>query len=316
MNAVTATPPHNRPEEKPSMRSPLIASLLFHGFLLLTFSGFFFFFSKPVEIPEEPMSVEILPVAEKASSTIDAPVAKQMPKTPEEVKDEPPPMPKSTAQPTPKSEIPKPAEKVKAEKMEQVKPKETPPPPLKKAEVAPKKAEPKPAPKAPEKKPQEAKKEETKEKPTEENTQEFSSVLKNLVGDEAPPTPDSRPVDTPRQAPQLTAPAPLGATMSMSEMDALRQQLAGCWNVIAGAADAQNLAVDIQVTVNSDKTVAAARVVDQGRYGSDALFRAAADSALRALRAPACTPLALPDGKYEQWKSMTINFDPKTMFGA
>jgi hypothetical protein len=317
MNAVSATPPPSeKRDQQHSMRSPLVVSLLFHVFLLLLFSGAFFFFSKPIEIPEEPMSVEILPVAEKASSTINAPVAKQMPKEPQEVADTPPPMAKSTAQQAVKPEPPKPAEKVKAEKMEEIKPQDTPPPPLKKAELAEKKAAPKPAPKAPAKKPQEAKKEETKEKPVEENTQEFSSVLKNLVGDEAPPTPDSRPVDTPRQAPQLTAPAPLGSTMSMSEMDALRQQLAGCWNVIAGAADAQNLSVDIQVMVNSDRTVASARIVDQGRYGSDALYRAAADSAMRALRAPGCTPLALPEGKYDQWKSMTINFDPKTMFGA
>ncbi len=318
MNAGTVSATHtpsDRPESQHSMRSPLVVSLLFHTFLILLFSGAFFFFSKPTEIPEEPMSVEILPVANQASSTIAAPVAKQQPQ-PKEVKDEPPPMAKSTqAQPTPKSDIPKPTPKVESQKTEDVKPKDVPPPP-KKAEVAEKKAAPVPTPKTPPKKPQEAKKDESKEKPTTDDSQQFSSVLKNLVGTDAPPTPDSQPRDTPRQAPQLTAPAPLGATMSMSEMDALRQQLAGCWSIIAGAQDAQNLSVDIQVTVNQDKTVADAKVVDQLRYGSDALFRAAADSAMRALRAPACTPLALPDGKYDEWKSMTINFDPKTMFGA
>lgn len=261
------------------------------------------------------MAVEILPVTEKAESNIDAPVARKM-KEPEEVKDEPPPMPKATEKPvTPKSEEPKPSEKTETDKIEEIKAKDLTPP-LKKAEVAEKKAAPKPAPKAPEKKPEEAKKEETKEKPK-EDTAEFSSVLKNLVGaEDTPPQPDSVPRDTTRQAPQLTAPAPLGSQLSMSEMDALRSQLAECWTVIAGARDAQDLAVDIQVTVAADKTVTDARIVDQLRYGSDPLFRAAADSALRALKSPGCTPLHLPDGKYEQWKSMTVNFDPKSMFGG
>jgi len=293
------------------MRSPLMASLVFHLFLILLFSGAFFIFSKPVEFPEEAMSVEILPVMEKASSLTEAPVAKKMPDTPTEVTDEPPPMPKATEmksvpeqskpKPSPKMEAPKP-DKVKAEK-----PKE------KIAEVAEKKAAPAPA-KPVEKKPEPAKTEEVKEKTEETEDGAFSSVLKNLVGEEAPPQPDSVPRDTVRQAPQLTAPAPLGSQMSMSEMDALRQQLAQCWRVLPGARDAATLIVDIEVTVGMDKRVQDARFVDQLRYNSDSFYRAAADSAMAALRSPMCTPLMLPDNKYDQWKNMTVRFDPKEMF--
>lgn len=311
--AAQSTPSRDRQDD---MKSPLVASLIMHAFLVALFSGAFFFFSKPIEIPEEAMAVEILNVAEKASSDIDAPVAKKMPKEPEKVSEEPPPMPKATEMPKPlKSETSKPSEKVEAEKFEEIRPQEKPKP-EKKAEVAEKKAEAKPK-KPPEKKPPaEAKKEESKEKPKEEESEEqFSSVLKNLVGDEeAQPTPDSVARDTPRQAPQLTAPAPLGSTISMSEMDALRAQLAQCWNIVPGARDAQDLIVDIEVTVSQARTVIDAKVVDQLRYNSDSFFRAAADSALRALRAPACTPLALPEAKYDQWKNMTVRFDPKNMF--
>jgi len=295
------------------MKSPLVASLMFHGFLIMLFSGAFFFFSKPIEIPSEPMAVEILPVMETAQSNIEAPVQKKM-KEPEEITEEPPPMPKVTeSKSVPKSEPPKPKTETR-EKLEEPKPAETPKP-IKKAEVAEKKAPPIPA-KAPEKKPVAEKKEEVKEEPKpEEDAAEFSSVLKNLVGDEqAEPTPDSVPRDTERQAPQLTAPAPLGAQLSMSEMDALIAQLAQCWIVPAGARDAQNLVVDIEVTVAMNKTVINSRIVDQLRYTSDPLFRAAADAAMRALRSPECTPLALPDSKYEQWKNMTVQFDPKHMF--
>lgn len=315
MNAtLSASQGPERDTKSSSMKSPLVASLVFHGFLILLFSGAFFIFSKPVEIPSEPMSVEILPVTETASSLTEAPIAKKT-KEPEEISEEPPPMAK-VMEPnvTPKSEPPKP-KPAEREKIEDVKKPEATPIPLKKAEVADKKRAEKPKP--PEKKPEAAKKEEVKkeeEKPV-EDAAEFSSVLKNLVGDEqAEPTPDSVPRDTPRQAPQLTSPAPLGAQLSMSEMDALRAQLAQCWIVPAGARDAEGLLVDIEVTVAADKTVTSSRVVDQLRYGADGVFRAAADSAMRALKSPACTPLALPDNKYDQWKDMTVQFDPKNMF--
>jgi outer membrane biosynthesis protein TonB len=303
MNAIglTATQgPDRNGQHHHDMKSPLVASLLFHGFLILLFSGAFFFFSKPVEFPEEAMAVEILPVSEKAQSNFEAPVAPKKKEEPKEVKDEPPPMPKATEQ----SKTPKPPEPKKTERKKlEDKPKETPKP-VKKAEVAKEK----PVPPVP------VKKEEAKETPK-EDTEEFSSVLKNLVGDEqAEPTPDSVPRDTPRQAPQLTAPAPLGSQLTMSEMDGLRSQLAQCWHIIAGARDAQDLVVDVDITVSAAKTVIDARIVDQLRYSSDTLFRAAADSAIRALHSPACTPLNLPDGKYEQWKTITLQFDPKNMF--
>ena len=315
MNAtLSASQGPERDTKSTSMKSPLVVSLVFHGFLILLFSGAFFIFSKPIEIPDEPMSVEILPVTETASSLTEAPVAKKT-KEPEEVTEEPPPMAK-VMEPNiaPKAEPPKP-KPVERTKVEETKKPEPSPIPLKKAEVAEKKAVEKPKP--PEKKPEAEKKEEVKkeeEKPA-EDAAEFSSVLKNLVGDDtAEPTPASVPRDPPRQAPQLTAPAPLGAQLSMSEMDALRAQLAQCWIVPAGARDAEGLVVDIEVTVAMNKTVTSSRIVDQLRYSSDGVFRAAADSAMRALKSPQCTPLALPDNKYDQWKDMTVQFDPKNMF--
>jgi hypothetical protein len=38
-----------------------------------------------------------------------------------------------------------------------------------------------------------------------------------------------------------------------------------------------------------------------------------AESALRALRNPRCSPLALPPEKYQQWQEMIFNFNPKDM---
>jgi hypothetical protein len=47
---------------------------------------------------------------------------------------------------------------------------------------------------------------------------------------------------------------------------------------------------------------------------SDPFFRSAAESALRAVLNPRCNPLRLPPEKYEQWQTMTLNFDPREMF--
>ena len=101
--------------------------------------------------------------------------------------------------------------------------------------------------------------------------------------------------------------------VTMSEIDVLRQQIAGCWNIAAGARQAEALSVEIEMRMNPDATVQTAQVVDGTRMNSDPFFRAAAESALRALSHPDCIPLKLPVGKYEVWKSFTFNFDPKNM---
>jgi hypothetical protein len=56
-----------------------------------------------------------------------------------------------------------------------------------------------------------------------------------------------------------------------------------------------------------------AQIVDTMRYNSDTYYRAAADSALRAVRNPQCNPLDLPPQKYELWKTIVVTFDPRKM---
>jgi hypothetical protein len=102
----------------------------------------------------------------------------------------------------------------------------------------------------------------------------------------------------------------------LSDMDALRHQLARCWNVPSGAVDAENLIVDVRVVVRPDRTVESATIVDQGRYGRDAFYQAAADSARRAVLNPACSPLDLPPDQYDTWKNMVVRFNPREMFGG
>jgi hypothetical protein len=148
-------------------------------------------------------------------------------------------------------------------------------------------------------------------------TESMEAVLKNiekLKPQETPTQPPSPQAKTPAK-PATGAQAPLSANLTASEMDALKQQIARCWNLPAAAKNAQDLAVDIEVVVNPDRTVQRAEIVDQARLGSDPAFRAAAMSAQRALRMPQCTPLALPPEKYREWQDMTLHFDPKEMLG-
>lgn len=101
--------------------------------------------------------------------------------------------------------------------------------------------------------------------------------------------------------------------LSLSELDALRQQLAKCWTIPAGAKGIQDLAIEVFVIMNPDATVQKASVKSGGN--NTPYFRSAAESAKRALYHPECTPLLLPKGKYEEWHTFTIIFNPKEMFG-
>jgi hypothetical protein len=150
-------------------------------------------------------------------------------------------------------------------------------------------------------------------RPTEKS---FTSLLKNLK--EAKPTlPEKIKSITDRlrdaaknQSSQSFEP---NQKVTISEIELVRQQISQCWNVTSGARQADALSVEIEMTMNPDATVRQAKVVDSMRMNSDGYYRAAAESALRALSHPDCVPLKLPLTKYKLWKSFIFNFDPKNM---
>jgi hypothetical protein len=69
--------------------------------------------------------------------------------------------------------------------------------------------------------------------------------------------------------------------------------------------------VTLVVTMNKDGTPAKAEIKDQDRYSNDPNYRAVADAAHRAIMNPCCHPWPLSPEKYESWKTMTFNFDPR-----
>src|SRR5438874_7231303 len=128
----------------------------------------------------------------------------------------------------------------------------------------------------------------------------FDSLLKNLTREQVAPADDAPPQRHKTAAaasPSSQPKAPLGAQLTASELDALREQimrqLIPCWNVPAGIRDAKDLVVEIHAVVSQDGTVQQAAIIDTGPAG-DPAYRAAAESARRAFFNPQCTPLKLP----------------------
>lgn len=161
------------------------------------------------------------------------------------------------------------------------------------------------------------KKEEKVKKVTQTEEEKFAAILKNLAEvkpeEKTDKKPDMKLDET--APPDNGRPVPLGQRMTMTEMEALRGQLEACWTKMpAGAKEAQDLAVDVDMTISRDRIITSAKIVDMGRYNSDSFFRAVADSVKWALSDPNCSPLEVPPDKYDTWKSITITFDPSQMF--
>ena len=119
-------------------------------------------------------------------------------------------------------------------------------------------------------------------------------------------------------AKRSTEEAALGATqttsgekLSQSEMDALRAQIQRCWNVPAGALDAENLRVSVKFKLDPSGAVEGRpEIIDGG--GGSGVARAAAESARRAVLQ--CAPYNLPSEKYSAWADVIVHFDPTDMF--
>jgi outer membrane biosynthesis protein TonB len=274
----------------------------------------------PPEPEEMPVAVQLVTIAPETRATrpnpnqprpdakpeipeVETPVAKPEPK-PEPPK--PAPVPPSAAAVPPSPEAARPPEP-KPPPPPQAKPPEPKPEPkpIEKAETPKPKAKPEPVP--------QLAKNEPKPEPKKYDPGQFEALLKNLAPQQSVPSPDAPP-QKPRVASARASSqprAPLGGQLTASELDLIRQQIAHCWNVPAGARDARDLVVEIRVVVDRDGTVQQATIVDQGRFGSDPFFRAAAESARRAFFNPQCRPLHLPAEKYAIWRDLVVDFSPK-----
>ena len=309
---------------EPMPRGGIAMSAAMHaGILAAIVIGLPTLFRPPVP-EDQPIAVELVTIAPETHAThvnpnLPKPNAKPdipLNAAPAPVpvpKPEPPPPtpaapPSATPPPTPATATPAPAPLDAVPPPPPPKPVEaqTPPPPPPKPEAKPK-AEPKA-------KPQQVTQAEQKPDTRKADAAAFDSLLKNLTKDAPIPQQDAPPrrQQVAAAAPPSSQPrAPLGSQLTASELDLVREQIARCWNINAGARDAKDLVVEIRASVNADGTVTRADIVDTARAVSDPLFRAAAESARRAFFNPNCTPLKLPPEKYATWKDLVVDFSPK-----
>ena len=65
----------------------------------------------------------------------------------------------------------------------------------------------------------------------------------------------------------------------------------------------------------SKNSVRQAKIMDVNRLFTDEFFSTAAESARRAVLNPRCSPLKLPDDKYDIWKKFVFVFELGWMLG-
>ncbi len=101
--------------------------------------------------------------------------------------------------------------------------------------------------------------------------------------------------------------------LTLSEEDALRAQIFGCWSVPLGLPYDQNLLVRIKLQLKKDGTITKSEIIDHERMNrpGQKFYKVLAESALRAVRL--CQPLKVPPTGYEKWKDLQLNFNPTEM---
>ena len=143
------------------------------------------------------------------------------------------------------------------------------------------------------------------------------SKLSNLI-DKALPKAKTKPLDMSKLATTIEAAAPRAVAIdpraAATIAQAIRAQVAPCWNPPIGGADVRRMTVLIRADFSRDgRLIGVPTIVSQTgvTVGNADYSRAFAETARRALLR--CSPLKLPAKQYDLWKSAEINFDPESM---
>lgn len=262
------------------MRNAVLLSTGLHlSFLLVVIFGVPAFF-EPDRYPE------VVPV----QVIMEAP-PKEEPPPPPEKEEPPPPAPQQAALPEPPEPKVEPIPEPKPKKVEKPKPKPKP-------------------------KPKKVEKPKPKPKPKPKKKDDFAALLKNL----AHQSKDNRQKPQEPKKEQVADASNKRTHMTNMELrrvhDMLSQlvieQITPCWNIPVGAKDIHKMTVGIRIYLNPDGSLRGIpRVENTDRARRDGSYRVLAESALRALRNPQCSPLKLPHDKYDIWQEISFNFDPR-----
>ncbi|MDB2698205.1 cell envelope biogenesis protein TolA [Candidatus Pelagibacter bacterium] len=101
--------------------------------------------------------------------------------------------------------------------------------------------------------------------------------------------------------------------LTLSEEDALKAQIFGCWSIPLGLPYNEDLLVRIKLMLEPDGSVAKTEILDHARMNKpgQGFYKVLAESALRAVKL--CQPLRVPTSGYERWKELQLNFDAREM---
>ncbi len=300
------------------MRRSIVLSAVLHLAILALVIVQLPRWQRPVDvapaIPVEVVTLSELSAAPKAEPK-PQPVKLGPPKPEPPPPAPPPPSPPPLAEPPPEPE-PAPQEvaalppKPEPEPIPLPEPEPKPQPEVKKPE--PPKPVAKPKPPAPKPK-QQAKKPEEK-KPAEPQKLSFLKTVEKLK--QTTVTAKAEPQEPQAESQPVAPPSSVEDQLARNELSELiRRKVEGCWNVPAGAREAQDLLVEIKVVLNRDGSVIRADIIDGGRSATDTFYRAAAESARRAVQI--CSPFSeLPADRYDIWQTLTLRFNPREMLGT
>ncbi len=101
--------------------------------------------------------------------------------------------------------------------------------------------------------------------------------------------------------------------LTLSEEDALKAQIFGCWSIPLGLPYNENLLVRIKLQLKPDGSIIKSEILDHARMNrpGQGFYKVLAESALRAVKL--CQPLRVPSTGYERWKELQLNFDAREM---
>lgn len=136
--------------------------------------------------------------------------------------------------------------------------------------------------------------------------------------DKSKPDAPVKPRDTSQFAKSIEQALPKQSRLSPIQAatleQAIRAQIAPCWNPPIGGADVAGMTAVLRIRLNRDGTVSAPpEFVSQtgASAGNQAYARAFVETARRAVLR--CAPLELPDDLYSYWREFELNFDPRLM---
>jgi hypothetical protein len=119
--------------------------------------------------------------------------------------------------------------------------------------------------------------------------------------------------DEPNNLPTLGTALGNASQLSQSELDALRSRLMALWNPPVGIKNPEAYVIRVRIQLTRNRGLSAPPILLS--HGQDAIWEAAAASALRAVMRGQPYDMLKPE-HYDTWKDIEVTFDPREMFGG